>query len=231
MKKFLLSITNLILISSLLTTVSGQDTINYKDNWLSFEGQVYPSFNGDNYRPQFKIRLNFNEKSALRLNTNFQRKVDYKEIYESGGQGVGSVDKISSMYQFSIGYEAQKKLANTLIYSGTEGIFGFGRNDEYGSRTDSVTYISNLNYNYKQPVQSLGVRLFMGGEYYIKPNIYIGTEFGLMLIKTTYQNRTYETIFDSSSSNSSVSVDTPKNSSSALLFSGLGMLRVGFIFK
>ena len=230
MKKFLLSITNLILISSLLTTVSGQDTINDKDNWLSFEGQVYPSFNGDNYRPQFKIRLNFNEKSALRLNTNFQRKVDYKEIYESGGQGVGSVDKISSMYQFSIGYEAQKKLANTLIYSGIEGLFGFGRNDEYGSRTDSVTYISNLNYNYKQPVQSLGVRFFMGGEYYIKPNIYIGTEFGLMLIKTTYQNRTYETIFDSSG-NSSVSVDTPKNSSSTLLFSGLGMLRVGFIFK
>ena len=230
MKKFLLSITNLILISSLLTTVSGQDTINDKDNWLSFEGQVYPSFNGDNYRPQFKIRLNFNEKSALRLNTSFQRKVDYKEIYESGGQGVGSVDKISSMYQFSIGYEAQKKLANTLIYSGIEGLFGFGRNDEYGSRTDSVTYISNFNYNYKQPVQSLGVRLFMGGEYYIKPNIYIGTEFGLMLIKTTYQNRTYETIFDSSG-NSSVSVDMPKNSSSTLLFSGLGMLRVGFIFK
>ena len=83
MKKFLLSITNLILISSLLTTVSGQDSINDKDNWLSFEGQVYPSFNGDNYRPQFKIRLNFNEKSALRLNTNFQRKVDNKEIYES----------------------------------------------------------------------------------------------------------------------------------------------------
>ena len=231
MKKFLLSITNLILISSLLTIVSGQDTINDKDNWLSFEGQVYPSFNGDNYKPQFKIRLNLNEKSALRLNTNFQRKVDYKEIYESGGQGVGSVDKISSMYQFSIGYEAQKKLVNTLIYSGIEGLFGFGRNDEYGSRTDSVTYISNLNYNYKQPVQSLGVRLFMGGEYYIKPNIYIGTEFGLMLIKTTYQNRTYETIFDSSSSSSSVSVDTPKNSSSALLFSGLGVLRVGFIFK
>ena len=231
MKKFLLSITNLILISSLLTIVSGQDTINDKDNWLSFEGQVYPSFNGDNYKPQFKIRLNLNEKSALRLNTNFQRKVDYKEIYESGGQGVGSVDKISSMYQFSIGYEAQKKLVNTLIYSGIEGLFGFGRNDEYGSRTDSVTYISNLNYNYKQPVQSLGVRLFMGGEYYIKPNIYIGTEFGLMLIKTTYQNRTYETIFDSSSSSSSVFVDTPKNSSSALLFSGLGVLRVGFIFK
>ena len=231
MKKILLSITTLTLFSSLLITVSGQDTINKKDNWLSFEGQIYPNFNEDNYRPQFKVRLNFNKKSALRLNTNFQRKLDYEEIYESGGQGVGSVDKISSMYQFSLGYESQKKLENSLIYSGIEGVLGFGRNDEYGSRTDSVTYISNLNYNYKQPVQSLGVRLFMGGEYYLKPNIYLGTEFGLMLIKTTYQNRTYETIYDSSSSNSSVSVDTPKNSSSALLFSGLGMLRVGFIFK
>ena len=59
MKKFLLSITNLILISSLLTTVSGQDSINDKDNWLSFEGQVYPSFNGDNYRPQFKNTFEF----------------------------------------------------------------------------------------------------------------------------------------------------------------------------
>ena len=71
----------------------------------------------------------------------------------------------------------------------------------------------------------------MGGEYYLKPNIYLGTEFGIMLLKTTYQNRTYESIYDSSSSNSSVSVDTPKNSSSSLLYSGLGMLRVGFVFK
>ena len=217
MKKILLSITIFILFSSLLITVSGQDTINKKDNWLSFEGQIYPNFNEDNYRPQFKVRLNFNKKSALRLNTNFQRKLDYEEIYESGGQGVGSVDKISSMYQFSLGYESQKKLENSLIYSGIEGVLGFGRNDEYGSRTDSVNYISNLNYNYKQPVQSFGVRLFMGGEYYFNSNIYLGTEFGIMLLKTTYQDRTYETIYDSSSSPSSLSIDTPKNSSSSLL--------------
>ena len=231
MKKILLSITTFILFSSLLITVSGQDTINKKDNWLSFEGQIYPNFNEDNYRPQFKVRLNFNKKSALRLNTNFQRKLDYEEIYESGGQGVGSVDKISSMYQFSLGYESQKKLENSLIYSGIEGVLGFGRNDEYGSRTDSVNYISNLNYNYKQPVQSFGVRLFMGGEYYFNSNIYLGTEFGIMLLKTTYQDRTYETIYDSSSSPSSLSIDTPKISSSSLLYSGLGMLRVGFVFK
>ena len=230
MKKFL-SVTILIFFGSLLNTFFGQDTINYKDHWLSFEGQIYPKFVGDNYKPQFKVRWNFNKKSAVRLNTNFQRKVDYKEIYESGGQGVGSVDKISSMYQFSIGYEAQKKIGNAVIYSGFEGVFGFGRNDEYGSRTDSVTYISNLNYNYKQPVQSLGARLFTGGEYYLKPNIYLGTEFGIMLIKKTFQNRTYEIIYESSSSNSSVSIDNPKNSSSALFFSGLGILRVGFVFK
>ena len=231
MKKFLISVTVLIFFGSILNTIYGQDTINCKENWLSFEGQIYPSFNGDNYRPQIKVRWNFNEKSALRLNTNFQRKVDYKEIYESGGQGVGSVNKISSMYQFSIGYEAQKKLGKILIYSGFEGVFGFGRNDEYGSRTDSVTYISNLNYNYKQPVQSSGARLFMGGDYYLKSNIYLGTEFGIMFLKTTYQNRTYETIYESSSNNSSVSVDAPKNSSSALSYTGIGILRVGFVFK
>ena len=231
MKRFSISVTVLIFFSILLNTIYGQDTIKYKENWLSFEGQIYPSFNGDNYRPQIKVRCNFNEKSAVRLNTNFQRKVDYKEIYESGGQGVGSVDKISSMYQFSIGYEAQKKIGNAVIYSGFEGVFGFGRNDEYGSRTDSVIYVSNLNYNYKQPVQSFGARLFTGGEYYLKPNIYLGTEFGIMLIKKTFQNRTYEIIYESSSSNSSVSIDNPKNSSSALFFSGLGILRVGFVFK
>ena len=56
MKKILLSITIFILFSSLLITVSGQDTINKKDNWLSFEGQIYPNFNEDNYRPPFKGR-------------------------------------------------------------------------------------------------------------------------------------------------------------------------------
>ena len=71
----------------------------------------------------------------------------------------------------------------------------------------------------------------MGGEYYFNSNIYLGTEFGIMLLKTTYQDRTYETIYDSYSSPSSLSIDTPKNSSSSLLYSGLGMLRVGFVFK
>jgi len=231
MRNFLLFTAISIIFGCSSLTILGQDTIIKKDNWFSFEGQIYPGFNTDNYRPQFKMRLNFNEKSALRLNTNFKRKSDYKEIYEAGGPGVGSVEKISSMYQFSIGYEAQKKLEKTIIYSGFEGVLGIGKNDEYGSRTDSVNYVSNLNYNYKQPVQSLGVRLFTGGEYYLKSNIYLGTEFGIMLLKTTYQNRTYETIYDSSSSSSSNSVDTPKNSSSALLFSGLGTIRVGFVFK
>jgi len=231
MRIFLLFTTFTIMYSCSLSNLYGQDTTNSKDNWLSFEGQIYPNFNEDNYRPQFKMRLNFNEKSALRINTNFQRIAVYKEIYETGGSGVGYVDNISSMYQFSIGYEAQKKLEKTIIYSGFEGVLGFGRNDEYGSRTDSITFISNLSYNYKQPVQSLGLRLFIGGEYYLNSNIYFGTEFGIMLLKTTYEDRTYQTKYDSSPNSSDISIDTPKNSSSALLYSGLGTFRVGFVFK
>ena len=55
------SVTILIFFGSLLNAVFGQDTINYKDHWLSFEGQIYPRFVEDNYKPQFKIRWNFNK--------------------------------------------------------------------------------------------------------------------------------------------------------------------------
>ena len=42
--------------------------------------------------------------------------MDYKEILELGGDGVGSVEKIYSMYEFSLGYEKQKRLKKSLVY-------------------------------------------------------------------------------------------------------------------
>ena len=80
-----------------------------------------------------------NPKSALRLNLNTTRTSLYHEIYEINGLGVGSVEKINSLHQFSFGYEGHKQIKTTNLYTGIEGIVGFGRNDEYGSRTDSLT--------------------------------------------------------------------------------------------
>ena len=55
----------------------------------------------------------------------------------------------------------QKRLKKTLVYSGIEGVLGIGKSDEYGSRTDSISFVSSLNYNYKRPVQNLGLRVFL----------------------------------------------------------------------
>ena len=208
-----------------------QDTVAKSRKIVSVEGQIYPSLNSDIYTPNIKFRLNLNKKSALRFNADVNRLVDYVEILESGGDGVGSVEKIKSIYQFSFGYEKQKRLVNSMVYSGFEGVFGFGKNNEYGSRTDSISFVSALNYNYKRPVQNLGFRVFFGGEYYVKPNIYVGTEFGLLVLKTTYKNGTYQVLNEASVTSADITENIPKISHSKMLFSGLGVVRVGFVFK
>ena len=208
-----------------------QDSLVKTKKTISVEGQIYPSLNTDVYAPNLKFRLNLNNSSALRINADMNRLVDYKEILEIGGDGVGSVEKINSMYQFSLGYEKQKRLKKSLVYSGLEGIIGIGKNDEYGSRTDSISFVSSLNYNYKRPVQNLGLRVFFGGEYYVKSNIYLGTEFGFLVSKTTSKNGTYQVLNDASVTSANVTEKIPKTSKSEMLFSGLGVIRVGFVFK
>lgn len=208
-----------------------QDSLAKTKKTISIEGQIYPSLNTDVYAPNLKFRLNLNNSSALRINADMNRVVDYKEILEIGGDGVGSVEKINSMYQFTLGYEKQKRLKKSLVYSGFEGVIGIGKNDEYGSRTDSISFVSSLNYNYKRPVQNLGLRVFFGGEYYLKSNIYLGTEFGFLVSKTTYKNGTYQVLNDASVTSADVTEKNPKTSKSEMLFSGLGVIRVGFVFK
>ena len=208
-----------------------QDSLAKTKKIISVEGQIYPSLNTDVYSPNIKFRLNLNNSSALRINADINRVVNYKEILELGGDGVGSVEKINSMYEFSLGYEKQKRLKKSLVYSGLEGILGIGKNDEYGSRTDSVSFVSSLNYNYKRPIQNLGLRVFFGGEYYVKSNIYVGTEFGFLISKTTYKNGTYQVLNEASVTSADVTENIPKTSQSEMLFSGIGVLRVGFVFK
>jgi len=208
-----------------------QDSLAKTKKILSVEGQIYPSLNSDVYSPNIKFRLNINNSSALRINADINRAVDYKEILELGGDGIGSVKKINSLYQFSLGYEKQKRLKKSLVYLGLEGILGIGKNDEYGSRTDSVSFVSSLNYNYKRPVQNLGLRVFFGGEYYVKSNIYVGTEFGFLISKTTYKNGTYQVLNEASVTSADVTENIPKTSQSEMVFSGIGVIRVGFVFK
>ena len=77
----------------------------------------------------------------------------------------------------------------------------------------------------------MGLRVFFGGEYYLKSNIYLGTEFGFLVSKTTYKNGTYQALNDASVSFADVTEKIPNTSKSEMLFSGLGVIRVGFVFK
>lgn len=231
MKKTILLSFFTFFISITFTIFYTQDSVLKYKNKISIEGQIYPNFNQDIYKPKIKIRYNLNQKSALRINTNFTRLVDYKEIFEVNGPGVGSVENINSMYLFSIGYESQKRWEKSLIYSGFEGILGFGRNNEYGSRTDSVNYVSDLNYNYQRPIQNIGLRIFFGGEYYLNSNVYFGTEFGIMILQTSYLKGSYNVIDDSSLTSSNETVEIPRSSKSGIHYSGLGVIRVGFVFN
>ena len=207
-----------------------QDSAKTTKKYVSIEGQIYPSFNVDQYRPKLKLRYFLNEKSALRFNVNVNRQSDYFEIREINGNGVGSVERIRALHHFSFGYEGYKKMNNTGIYTGIEGIVGFGRNDEYGSRTDSLIFIPDQNYNIKRPVRQFGIRLLCGIDQYLTPNLFIGTEMGIQFIQTNYLDGSYQVLDQSSQTSSDVTSIIPKSNEQAFSIGGVGCLRIGWIF-
>ena len=207
-----------------------QDSINTTEKYVSIEGQIYPSFNVDQYRPKIKLRYFLNEKSALRFNINVNRESDYFEIREINGNGVGSVERINALHHFSFGYEGYKKYNNTLIYTGIEGIVGFGRNDEYGSRTDSLIFIPDQNYNIKRPIRQFGIRLLCGLDQYLTTNLFIGTEMGIQFIQTNYLDGSYQVLDQSSQTSSNVTSIIPKSNEQVFSLGGVGCLRIGWVF-
>ena len=222
-----------IVIASLIfsyISYTAQDSILKKNKTILLEGQVYPNYNADIYLPQFKIRLKLNDNSALRFNTHFSRNSSYREILEIGGNGLGSVEKINSLFGFSIGYEYHKTTNKSLVYAGFEGLVGFGREDEYGSRTDSLIFIADRNYNIKSPIQQLGFRIFTGVDFLITENLYLGTEFGLLFLKTDYKVGSSAVENVSSITDPVVNTVIPKRSVTNLSYSGLGVIRFGWRF-
>ena len=232
MKKFIVLSIVFMSILMVLTAVSikAQDSVKVENNGFSFEGQIYPNLNTDSYRPQLKFRYNFTDKIALRCNTSFQRELTNNTILQSSGDGIGYVEKINSFYSFSIGIESHKRFSKVVLYTGLEGIFGFGNNNEYGSRTDSVSFVSNLNYNRLQPIQQFGVRFFTGADYYLSEKIYLGFEMGLMLLRTNYKKGSYQVLNSTSLTDPDITSPIEDSFSSSLSYNGLGALRIGWRF-
>ena len=213
-----------------ITQYKAQDSTSSNSNYFSIEGQIYPAFNNDDYRPKVKVRFFLNPKSALRLNLNTTRTSLYHEIYEINGLGVGSVEKINSLHQFSFGYEGHKQIETTNLYTGIEGIVGFGRNDEYGSRTDSLTFIADENYSIKRPIRQFGVRVFSGFDQFLTENLFIGAEFGLLFLQTNNLVGSLIQVDGSSQTSSEVTTLIPKSNVQQLTLNGLGCIRIGWVF-
>ena len=224
-----------IVCISLPLFTTAQDSIITKNrvndkSQFSIEGQLYPNFNLDDYRPQLKLRIHLNDRFNLRFNTSSHRILSNKKILQNSGDGVGYVEKINSYYSSTIGFERVFSFDKTVLYSGLEGIVGFGRNNEYGSRTDSISYIADLNYNIIRPIQQFGARVFSGLDYNLTNKFYLGFELGLVFTNTFYKRGSFQTIDSSSLTDSDITTYIPEELFSSLSFNGVGVLRIGWKF-
>ena len=208
----------------------GQDST--VSNSFIIESQVYPNWNNDEYKPALKLRLVLKESHVLRSNLSISNQKTYREIFSNTGpsDGVGSVENIYQFFSFSFGYEHLNSYNRINVYNGLEGVFGVGRDHTYGSRTDSSTFVADLNYNTKVPLQHIGLKVFSGIDFNITKNLYVGTEIGMLLLKTQRKTGTNQVLDESSTTSNDVTTSISSSSSTNLSFSSLGCIRLGWRF-
>ena len=216
----------LILISfGMFNQSFSQDTIGK----LTFETR-YQLRQDSTYGPNLQIRYFFTKNSALRIGLAYQYSSVLREINEVGGDGVGTVEKLNDMLSFNIGYEKHFRKNKVSPYIGGELQFGVGKNEEYGSRTDSVIFITDYNYSVKKPISQFGVHVFSGVDFYVFDNLYIGTELGVLF--STVQSKTGEfKITDQSSlTDPEIKTSIPSVKTKSFGVANVGMIKVGWRF-
>ena len=194
------------------------------------ESQFYPRLNTGVFEPNLKARIVFSGEHVLRSNLTFQYNSNKFEILEQNGNGVGSVESIGQNLQISIGYEYLFKNDKFSPYLGFELITGFGKNEQYGSRTDSIIFVSDLNYSSKVPSSQIGIGLFSGFDFSIVDGLYIGTEIGFQYISTKNARGEFRLMDASSSTASDVTTSIPENQQKSMGVSGVGVIRLGWKF-
>jgi hypothetical protein len=213
--------------------VSAQDEmVEDKDQSPDFllESQFYPRLSTGVFEPNLKARIVFSDAHVLRSNLTFQYNSDKHEILEQNGNGVGSVESIDQSYQITLGYEYLFKNDRITPYLGFELITGWGKNEEYGSRTDSILFVSDLNYSSKTPVTQIGVGFFSGVDVSIVEGLYIGTELGIQYLSTKNARGEFRVMDASSTTSADVTTSIPENQHKALGVSGVGVIRIGWKF-
>lgn len=221
MKSFL----PIFLFAILSTSFIAQDAYKY-----SFETQFDVFTKTSNAGNNLKFRFFINEQNAIRTNWQFKYQNNQQEILEIDGDGVGTLETVSSANQIFLGYERHLKTDRFSPYLGASVGFGFGKDEVYGSRTDGVTFINDFNYSQKQPFTQFCVHAFTGFDFDIYKGLFVGTEIGYKVLNTKYKRGETVTEDASSTTDATTTTPIPEKKSTSFFLANMGVIRVGWKF-
>ena len=203
---------------------------NEKNVKTSLETQFYPRVNSGVFEPNIKARFIFSDQHVLRSNLMFNYQNNKREILESNGNGVGSVETLSQNVLMSLGYEYIFNTNKLRPYLGFELLFGVGKDEVYGSRTDSIVFVSDFNYSSKVSSNNIGFGVFSGFDFFITDGLYVGTELGFQFLATKFSRGEFKQMDASSTTAPEIVTAIPENKNTALGASAVGVIRVGWMF-
>lgn len=206
-------------------------TFSQEYKGLSVETQFrLINLDNESYVPNLKFRYFFSKKGALRATINYSSITSKIEIDEVDGEGVGTVEKLNSLLDFSLGYEKHFRDGIVSPYFGGELKISTGNINEFGSRTDSIDFIPNYNYSSKVPVLGFGVHFFTGVDIDLYKNLYVGTELGLAYQSLQQKRGEFNVKNASSLTDPDVTTNIPAEVNTSFRLVNLGVIRLGWRF-
>ncbi len=226
MKRTIAKIATLLLIITGVTSISAQEENEKK---ISLETQ-FALINTTTINPNLKFRYFFSEQNALRIGLNFEYFDQTQEVLELDGEGVGTIQSVSANNVIALGFERHKKNNKISPYLGGVLKFGFGKQNEFGSRTDSLVFINDFNYKTEVATGSFGLHLFTGVDITIYEGLFIGTEIGYQFTSAKNKRGAYNTTDASSTTNSSTTTAIPEYKTKSFSLINMGIIRIGWRF-
>lgn len=186
--------------------------------------------NDSAYTPNIKFRYFINDKGAVRLASSYSFSSNKIELFETSGDGVGTLERINELFRLSIGYEKHFVHEKFASYVGGELLFGVGRSDIYGSRTDSSSFVPDFDFSSKTPISQFGVQLFTGVDIKIYEGLYIGTEIGVNFLNSQQKRGAYKAEDGSSTTAATIEESIPAITNKSFSVGGIGLIRLGWKF-
>lgn len=220
--KFILTVFTIVLLSNSI--------FSQKKESVTLETQFDFLSKNSNISPNLKFRYFFNESSVLRSTINVNYNSTTQSILQLNGDGVGTIQKINNATLFSLGYEHHFNKGNYSPYIGTEILAGGGKNNTFGQRTDSLTFVSSLNYTSKRNFSQFGIGLFTGVDVSIFHGLYVGTEIGFSFINTHYKQGEFRADDSASLTAGTTTLKIPELKSRNFSLVNMGIVRIGWKF-